>query len=97
MPPLWSANCVASVAVVTAPERVLCAPGVDRIFAGFRPASPVMRKSSYRVCHDGPLRKLSRPQRILWLDATLHVDLYDTEPYVTQAVEAVTAFLTEHL
>ena len=37
------------------------------------------------------------PKRILWLDATLHVDLYDTEPHVTQAVEAVTAFLTEHL
>jgi len=41
--------------------------------------------------------RIGGPKRLVWLDATLHVDLYDTEPYVTQAVEAVTAFLTEHL
>ena len=41
--------------------------------------------------------RIGEPKRIVWLDATLHIDLYDTEPYVTQAVEAVTAFLTEHL
>ena len=41
--------------------------------------------------------RIGGPKRIVWLDATLHIDLYDTEPYVTQAVEAVTAFLTEHL
>jgi len=37
------------------------------------------------------------PKRLVWLDATLHIDLYDTEPYVSQAVEAVTAFLAEYL
>jgi uncharacterized protein len=41
--------------------------------------------------------RMGEPKRIVWLDATLHTDLYDNEPYVTQAVEAVTAFLTEHL
>jgi len=41
--------------------------------------------------------RMSEPKRIVWLDATLHTDLYDNEPYVTQAVEAVTAFLTEYL
>ena len=40
---------------------------------------------------------MGEPKRIVWLDTGLHIDLYDTEPYVTQAVEAVTAFLTEHL
>jgi pimeloyl-ACP methyl ester carboxylesterase len=41
--------------------------------------------------------RIGGPKRIVWLDATRHIDLYDTEPYVTQAVEAVTAFLSEHL
>lgn len=41
--------------------------------------------------------RMGEPKRIAWLDAKLHTDLYDTEPYVTQAIEAVTAFLTEHL
>ena len=41
--------------------------------------------------------RMGEPKRIAWLDATLHTDLYDTEPYVAQAIEAVTAFLTEHL
>ena len=41
--------------------------------------------------------RMGEPKRIVWLDARLHIDLYDTEPYVTQAVEAVTAFLAEHL
>ena len=40
---------------------------------------------------------MGEPKRIVWLDARLHIDLYDTEPYVTQAVEAVTAFLAGHL
>ena len=34
---------------------------------------------------------------MVWLDAKLHIDLYDTEPYLAQAVEAVTAFLAERL
>jgi fermentation-respiration switch protein FrsA (DUF1100 family) len=41
--------------------------------------------------------RMGEPKRIVWLDATLHIDLYDNEPYVTQAIEAVTAFLAEHL
>jgi fermentation-respiration switch protein FrsA (DUF1100 family) len=41
--------------------------------------------------------RMGEPKQIVWLDAKLHIDLYDTEPYVTQAVEAVTAFLSEHL
>ena len=41
--------------------------------------------------------RMTEPKRLVWLDARLHIDLYDTEPHVTQAVEAVTAFLAEHL
>jgi uncharacterized protein len=41
--------------------------------------------------------RMGEPKRIVWLDASLHIDLYDGEPYVTQAVEAVTAFFAEHL
>jgi fermentation-respiration switch protein FrsA (DUF1100 family) len=41
--------------------------------------------------------RMGEPKRIVWLDARLHIDLYDSEPHVTQAVEAVTAFLAEHL
>jgi len=42
-------------------------------------------------------QRMGGPKRIVWLDARLHTDLYDTEPFVTQAVEAVIAFLAEHL
>jgi len=41
--------------------------------------------------------RMGGPKRLVWLDATLHIDLYDTEPYVSQAVETVTAFLAEYL
>jgi len=41
--------------------------------------------------------RMGEPKQIVWLDAKLHIDLYDGEPYVTQAVEAVAAFLSEHL
>ena len=41
--------------------------------------------------------RMGEPKRMVWLDATLHTDLYDNQPYVSQAVESVTAFLTEHL
>ena len=37
------------------------------------------------------------PKEIVWLDAQQHIDLYDTEPYVTQAVEAAARFLHQHL
>jgi uncharacterized protein len=36
-------------------------------------------------------------KEIVWLDATEHIDLYDREPYVTDAVEATAAFLRRHL
>lgn len=41
--------------------------------------------------------RIGGPKRIVWLEASQHIDLYDTEPYVTQAVDAVAAFLAEHL
>lgn len=41
--------------------------------------------------------RMSEPKRLVWLDTRLHIDLYDTEPHVTHAVEAVIAFLAEHL
>ncbi|MEU5565522.1 alpha/beta hydrolase [Micromonospora musae] len=37
------------------------------------------------------------PKAILWLDADRHVDLYDREPYVTQAADAAATFLHRHL
>ncbi|MEV0596650.1 alpha/beta hydrolase [Nonomuraea cavernae] len=42
-------------------------------------------------------RRLDEPKRIVWIDAKRHTDLYDAEPYVTQAVEATAGFLREHL
>jgi hypothetical protein len=37
------------------------------------------------------------PKEIVWLDCQQHIDLYDVEPYVTQAVEASADFLLRHL
>jgi hypothetical protein len=37
------------------------------------------------------------PKEMVWLDCTQHIDLYDVEPYVTQAVEATAGFLHRHL
>lgn len=42
-------------------------------------------------------QRMGEPKRITWLDAIRHTDLYDTEPYVSQAADAVTAFLAEYL
>ncbi|MFC4114585.1 alpha/beta hydrolase [Nonomuraea zeae] len=42
-------------------------------------------------------KRLDQPKRIVWLDAKQHIDLYDREPYVTQAVDATGDFLREHL
>ena len=42
-------------------------------------------------------KRLDQPKRIVWVDAKQHIDLYDREPYVTQAVDATDAFLREHL
>lgn len=36
-------------------------------------------------------------KEILWLDTDRHIDLYDAEPYVTQAAEAAAAFLDRAL
>ncbi|MBL7499413.1 alpha/beta hydrolase [Frankia sp. CNm7] len=36
-------------------------------------------------------------KEIAWLDSARHIDLYDTEPYVTQAADAAAAFLHRHL
>jgi fermentation-respiration switch protein FrsA (DUF1100 family) len=33
------------------------------------------------------------PKEIRWLDAERHIDLYDVEPYVSEAADAVAAFL----
>ena len=30
---------------------------------------------------------------MLWLDAQRHIDLYDVEPYVSQAADAAASFL----
>ncbi|MBT2235211.1 alpha/beta hydrolase [Nonomuraea sp. NEAU-A123] len=42
-------------------------------------------------------RRLDRPKKLVWVDAKQHIDLYDREPYVTQAVDATADFLSEHL
>ncbi len=36
-------------------------------------------------------------KEIVWLDSALHIDLYDTEPYVGQAVDAVARFFARSL
>ncbi|MFI7617039.1 alpha/beta hydrolase [Nonomuraea terrae] len=42
-------------------------------------------------------RRLDQPKKIVWVDAKQHIDLYDREPYVTEAVDATADFLGEHL
>lgn len=42
-------------------------------------------------------KRLDEPKRLVWLDARRHIDLYDGEPYVTQAVDATAEFLAEFL
>jgi fermentation-respiration switch protein FrsA (DUF1100 family) len=37
------------------------------------------------------------PKEIRWLDADRHIDLYDVEPYVSQAAEAAAGFLYRRL
>ena len=37
------------------------------------------------------------PKQIFWLDTQQHIDLYDLEPYLTQAVDATATFLHRHL
>lgn len=42
-------------------------------------------------------KRLDDPKKIVWVDAKQHIDLYDREPYVSQAVDATADFLREHL
>ncbi|NUO98576.1 MAG: alpha/beta hydrolase [Nonomuraea sp.] len=42
-------------------------------------------------------KRLDQPKKLVWVDAKQHVDLYDREPYVSQAVDATAGFLREHL
>jgi fermentation-respiration switch protein FrsA (DUF1100 family) len=42
-------------------------------------------------------QRMGEPKGITWLDTELHIDLYDREPYVSEAVAAVVTFLAEHL
>jgi fermentation-respiration switch protein FrsA (DUF1100 family) len=37
--------------------------------------------------------RASGDKEIIWLDARQHIDLYDREPYVTEAADAVARFL----
>ncbi|MGH8973984.1 MAG: alpha/beta hydrolase, partial [Acidimicrobiia bacterium] len=37
------------------------------------------------------------PKRLLWLDTTNHIDLYDEPKYVEPAVDAVAAWFDHHL
>jgi hypothetical protein len=37
------------------------------------------------------------PKEIRWLDAEQHIDLYDVEPYVSQAADAAAEFLHRKL
>jgi uncharacterized protein len=42
-------------------------------------------------------QRIGEPKQLVWLDTKQHVDLYDSEPHLTQAVQAITAFLGKHL
>ncbi|MFC0508252.1 alpha/beta hydrolase [Micromonospora costi] len=42
-------------------------------------------------------RRATGAKELVWLDAAQHIDLYDTEPYVTEAVGAAADFLRRHL
>ena len=37
------------------------------------------------------------PKQLVWLDATCHIDLYDVDPWVGLAVDAVVAHLRRYL
>lgn len=41
--------------------------------------------------------RAGEPKRLLWLDTTNHIDLYDEPKYVDPAVDAVAAWFDEHL
>jgi fermentation-respiration switch protein FrsA (DUF1100 family) len=57
------------------------------------------RKDAY--CAPEPAQQLHErtpgAKELRWLDCQQHIDLYDTEPYVSQAVEATAGFLHRSL
>jgi fermentation-respiration switch protein FrsA (DUF1100 family) len=67
-----------------APKPGLIVHGVEDAYC-----SPAGAREAYE--------RMGGPKRIVWLDCTLHVDLYDNDRYVTQAVQAAAGFLGEHL
>ena len=67
-----------------APRPVLIVHGVEDAYC-----SPAGAREAYE--------RMGGPKRIVWLDCTLHVDLYDNDRYVAQAVQATAGFLGEHL
>ena len=67
-----------------APKPGLIVHGVEDAYC-----SPAGAREAYE--------RMGGPKRIVWLDCTLHVDLYDNDRYVAQAVQATAGFLGEHL
>jgi fermentation-respiration switch protein FrsA (DUF1100 family) len=67
-----------------APRPGLIVHGVEDAYC-----SPAGAREAYE--------RMGGPKRIVWLDCTLHVDLYDNDRYVAQAVQATAGFLGEHL
>ena len=67
-----------------APRPGLIVHGVEDAYC-----SPAGAREAYE--------RLGGPKRIVWLDCTLHVDLYDNDRYVAQAVQATAGFFGEHL
>ncbi len=41
--------------------------------------------------------RVGEPKEFLWLDTAKHIDLYDNEPFVTAAVERITAWFEAYL
>lgn len=41
--------------------------------------------------------RAGEPKELVWIDTTNHIDLYDQEPYVPQAVEQVARWFARHL
>lgn len=45
----------------------------------------------------GAFERAGEPKRLLWLDTTNHIDLYDEPKYVEPAIDGVAAWFDEHL
>jgi fermentation-respiration switch protein FrsA (DUF1100 family) len=37
------------------------------------------------------------PKQLVWIETHNHIELYDQDPYVSQAVDALVPFLDKHL